>query len=143
MRESNTTLSTSDVNKSRITVEIVSKSSWTKAGDGRLSALDCRAFQFLRRESRSFFSRRSLLPSASVRAITPTFFGIRFRIDCLNLLFSYLSHIFFEIPTKSASGTSTTRCPGMAKLVVTRGPFPEKGSLITCTKISWPVRSST
>ena len=92
---------------------------------------------------KSFFNSSSLLPSATVRTMTPMPFSFIEETIFFNRRLSYLSHIFLDIPIYFAFGTKTKSLPGRAISVVTLGPFPANASLITWTNISWPDFKST
>ena len=90
--------STSGVNKSRTTLDAVSRSSYTKAGAFSLSAILLTLFQLFNKELKSLTICSSLLPSATVLIIIPVSFCLSPLAIFFSLLLSNLSHIFFEIP---------------------------------------------
>ena len=132
------TLSTSGVSRSRMTLSVVVRSRYRGAGP----EVDCDRRSSSRHDSQSLLkslvSTRWSFDSATVRTMMPNPPGLNDSTTLRSRRTSYLSVIFREMPIKSAFCTSTSRRPGMAMSVVTRGPLPANGSLITCTRISCP-----
>ena len=58
-------------------------------------------------------------------------------------VFSSFDFIFCETDTLSANGISTRNLPAKDNSAVRRGPLVEMGSLVICTRISWPTESKS
>ena len=111
---------------------------WLKEHKTRIGG--CDSFKALKHSSHFFIksfksasSSETVWFSATVRTITPKFFGF---IDCINSfkrLFSSKFLIFEETEILSAKGINTKYLPAKLISVVIRGPFALIGSLATCT----------
>ena len=71
------------------------------------------------------------LPSATVRTITPKFFGLIFCINSFNLFFSSKFLSFDETEILSEKGISTKYLPAKLISVVILGPLALIGSFVT------------
>ena len=86
-------------------------------------------------------SSATRFPSATVRTITPKFFGLILISNCLRRARSSLDLIFCDTETLSLKGISTRYLPANEISEVRRGPLVEIGSLTICTTTSCPTLS--
>ena len=83
-------------------------------------------------------SSATRFPSATVRTITPKFFGLMLCNNCFKRARSSLDLIFWETETLSLNGIRTRYRPAKDSSHVSRGPLVEIGSFTICTMTSCP-----
>ena len=83
-------------------------------------------------------SSATRFPSATVRTITPKFFGLMLINNCLRRARSSLDLIFCETETLSLKGINTRYLPANESSEVNLGPLVEIGSFTICTTTSCP-----
>ena len=86
-------------------------------------------------------SSATLLPSATVRTMTPQFLGLMLLMSCLSLARSSPLFILVDTDTLSPKGIRTRYLPAKLNSPVSRGPFVDIGSLTICTNTSSPTVS--
>ena len=122
-------------NRSLKIEDVLSISPSTLVGGLAPFKFSCIFFHFATRFERSWSIASTFLSLATVRIITPKFFGRIPLTTSFKRFRSSLSLIFWEIDTLFEKGTRTKYLPARVISEQSRGPLADIGSLATCTNI--------